>query len=229
MAPGQLSVQLTERDGTVPAGPFAAWLSAMRAAIHGSADADVPCGTCTACCRSSQFVVVEADEVVARAAIPADVLFPAPRSPTGTMLLGYDEHGHCPMLGEHGCTIYEHRPSACRTYDCRVYPAAGIPADDDKSDLAARAARWRFDHPTDDDVRQHEAVRAAARYIGAHPEALPGARPPVNATHHAVMAVEASGLFAGDVGGAEPTAGDVRVALSERMARRPRTTSRSGT
>ena len=35
--------------------------------------------------------------------------------------MGYDERGHCPMLVDGDCSIYEHRPRTCRTYDCRVF------------------------------------------------------------------------------------------------------------
>ena len=34
----------------------------MRAALRGGGDAEVPCGSCTACCTSSQFVPIGADE-----------------------------------------------------------------------------------------------------------------------------------------------------------------------
>ena len=56
---------------------------------------------------------------------PAALRFPRPGRPKGHVVLGYDEHGRCPMLGDHGCTIYEHRPRTCRTYDCRVFAATG--------------------------------------------------------------------------------------------------------
>lgn len=29
--------------------------------------------------------------------------------------------GACVYLGERGCTIYEHRPLLCRTFDCRKH------------------------------------------------------------------------------------------------------------
>src|SRR6476659_10784222 len=69
------------------AGDFSTWLSGMQAALRGDEDADVPCGTCTACCTSSQFVHIEPDEADALAHIPAALLFPAPRLPKGHVLL----------------------------------------------------------------------------------------------------------------------------------------------
>ena len=90
-----------------------------------AAGSEVPCDGCTACCTSSQFVHIGPDETDTLARIPRRLLFPAPRLPAGHVLMGYDENGHCPMLVDGACSIYEHRPRTCRTYDCRVFPAAG--------------------------------------------------------------------------------------------------------
>ena len=154
--------------GQLPAGDFASWLTAMRAALRGEADADVPCDGCTACCTSSQFVPIGPDETDTLAHIPADLLFPAPRLPKGHVLLGYDERGHCPMLVDDRCSIYEHRPSTCRAYDCRIFAATGLDVDaeaDTKADVAARVRRWAFSFPTDEDRRRHAAVQVAVRSL----------------------------------------------------------------
>jgi hypothetical protein len=140
------------------AGPFGGWLDDLGAALRGERDADVPCGGCTACCESSQFVHVEPDETDALAHIPATLLFPAPRQPKGHLLLGYDEHGRCPMLVEQRCSIYAHRPRACRTYDCRVFAAAGVDPVD-KPAVAVRVRGWRFTYPTPGDHAAQQAVR----------------------------------------------------------------------
>jgi Fe-S-cluster containining protein len=166
-------------DSELSAGPFSAWLRSIEAALVADAESDVPCGSCTACCTSSQFVHIEPDEVDTLAHIPSEVLFPAPRLPAGHLLMGYDERGHCPMLVDGACSIYEHRPRTCRTYDCRIFPAAGIEADADRPAIARQARRWRFEHPTAGDQADHEAVRAAARRVEA----------PANATEHAVLAI----------------------------------------
>ncbi|HET7720760.1 MAG TPA: YkgJ family cysteine cluster protein, partial [Acidimicrobiales bacterium] len=102
---------------TLPAGRFSTWL--VRIGV------DVPCGTCTACCTSSQFVHIGPDERDTLSRIPKALLFPAPGQPKGHVVMGYDERGHCPMFVDGACSIYEHRPRTCRTYDCRVFPAAG--------------------------------------------------------------------------------------------------------
>ena len=129
------------------AGNFSSWLSRIQLALGGERGSDVPCGSCAACCTASQFIHVGPDETDARAHIPSELLFPAPGLPNGHALLGYDEHGRCPMLVDDQCSIYEHRPRTCRTYDCRVFPAAGLEVDDDKPLIAGRARRWRFGYP----------------------------------------------------------------------------------
>src|SRR5437868_3481590 len=100
-------------DEGLAAGDFSSWVRGMLGALRGEHGSDVPCGACTACCTSSQFVHVEPDETDTLSRIPAELLFPAPRLPRGHMLMGYDERGHCPMLIEGKCSIYEHRPRTC--------------------------------------------------------------------------------------------------------------------
>ena len=173
------------------AGPFAAWLAAMQRALRGEQGSDVPCNGCTACCVSSQFVHIGADEVDTLAHIPPALLFPAPRAPRGNVLMGYDENGRCPMLGDAGCSIYEHRPRTCRTYDCRIFPATGVVLDDhSKRAIAERAGRWRFDYPAEADRSEHEAVRATATFVREHEDLLPDELVPANPTQRAVLAIE---------------------------------------
>lgn len=162
--------------------------------MRGDRGSDVPCGGCTACCTSSQFVHIAPDESDTLAHIPAALRFPAPGLPAGHVLLGYDERGHCPMLVDNRCTIYEHRPRTCRTYDCRVFPAAGVEVDDvDKSLIAQQGRRWRFSYEDASGQVRHAAVRAAATYLAEHPEVVPGGVS--SATQRAVLAVEVHGAF----------------------------------
>ncbi|HJV08323.1 MAG TPA: YkgJ family cysteine cluster protein, partial [Acidimicrobiales bacterium] len=95
--------------GTLPAGRFSTWLAQLA-----GGDVDVPCGACTACCTSSQFVHIGPDESETLARIPPALLFPAPGLPKGHVVMGYDERGHCPMFVDGGCSIYEARPRTCR-------------------------------------------------------------------------------------------------------------------
>jgi Fe-S-cluster containining protein len=149
-------------NGPLDAGEFRQWVTAARQAIAEGGEADVPCQGCTACCRSSQFVEVGPDETAALAHINPALLFPAPGRP-GFKLLGYDERGHCPMLINDQCSIYEHRPRACRTYDCRVFPAAGLEPDEPgKEALTQRIRRWRFTYADAAARREHDDVRKRA-------------------------------------------------------------------
>jgi hypothetical protein len=105
-------------------------------------------------------------------------------------VLGYDERGHCPMLVDGACSIYANRPRTCRTYDCRVFPAAGVELDDDaQAAIAERARRWRFDLSTEADRTLHAAVRAAASHVRDRDG------PATNATQRAVLAVELHEAF----------------------------------
>jgi len=161
------------------AGDFSEWVNEMRAALRGDGTTRVPCSGCTACCTSSQFVHIAPDETETLAHIPSDLLFPAPGMPRGHVVLGYDERGHCPMLIDGRCSVYEHRPRACRTYDCRVFAAAGVEAD--QPGIAHRSQEWRFNYPDPHDLALHEAIRAFAK---GH--SRPGASP----IEKAVRAVE---------------------------------------
>jgi uncharacterized protein len=177
-----------ERD--LPAGDFSSWVLEMQGAIRGERGSDVPCGGCTACCMSSQFIHIGPDEIDTLARIPAELLFRAPRLPRGHLLLGYDERGHCPMLVDNQCSIYDHRPRTCRTYDCRIFPAAGVGIDDDDNVLIARQARrWEFSFPTQADRNRHDAVRAVATFLHEH-SVLPDGVVPANTTQLAVLAIE---------------------------------------
>lgn len=181
----------------LPAGNFSEWLHAMRAALLGTGGMDVACGDCVGCCTSSYYIKVRAHETDAQAAIREHgATLEAAPGDRGDLYMGFDERGHCPMYSENGCSIYARRPDTCRTYDCRVFTAAGIPAgDDDKSVINARVARWRFEYPTDTDRDEQRAVRAAAAYLRQHPVRFPGGRIPSRPSEIAVLAVKAYTVF----------------------------------
>lgn len=206
-----------EDDGLIAAGAFSPWLREVQVAIRDRGEARVPCGTCTACCTSSQFVHIGPDETATLSRIPRALRFPAPGLPRGHVLLGYDERGHCPMLVDGACSIYDHRPRTCRTYDCRVFPAAGVEVDDDaKRAIADRARRWRFEHPTARDRVEHEAVRAAARFLRDDPTLRAEGLVPRVSTQLAVLAIEVHEAFLpadadGETPGPDPDPGVVRA------------------
>jgi Fe-S-cluster containining protein len=168
-------------EGDLRAGEFGEWLAGMRATIGGERDAEVPCDGCTACCTAAQFVHISPDETATLARIPRRLLFPAPLMPEGHVVLPHDARGHCPMLVDGRCSIYEDRPRTCRTYDCRVFAATGIEPDDGL--IAERAARWRFTYASEADRVEHEEMRTTAVAIRERTDG-------VNATERAVRALE---------------------------------------
>jgi uncharacterized protein len=184
-----------EDDGDLDAGDFSAWLGSVLGAIRDREPSAVPCAGCTACCTSSQFVHIEPDEVDVLAHIPAALLFPAPGRPHGHVLLGFDERGHCPMLVEGGCSIYEHRPRTCRSYDCRVFAASGIEPGEAQVAIARRARRWRFRAPDADARAELAAVESAGRTLDERRTGLGPTPVPADPTQLAVLAVDVSGVF----------------------------------
>jgi Fe-S-cluster containining protein len=155
-------------DAPLDAGDLREWLGELAAALRGEGETDVPCAGCTACCEASQFVHIAPDEVDALAHIPSALLFPAPGAPDGHLVMGYDEHGRCPMLIDGGCSIYEHRPRTCRTYDCRVFAATGVePSGASQAAVAARARRWRFAVRDERDEASLRAMHAEATRLRA--------------------------------------------------------------
>jgi Fe-S-cluster containining protein len=198
----------SDESEALAAGDFSAWLTEVRDALRGAHDADVPCNGCTACCTSSQFIPIAPNETDTIAHIPKALLFPAPRMP-GHYVLGYDERGHCPMLVDDVCTIYDHRPRTCRTYDCRVLAAAEVTLDDEtKTAIAERVARWRFSHPTAEDERQQQAVRDAAAFLG---DVIPS-----DPTQRAVYAIELYEEFMDGSTPADPDAVRLRISSASR-------------
>lgn len=186
---------MTHRDPTpdtqLDAGDFASWLVEIRGAIRGDNPSDVPCGSCTACCTASQFIHIAPDETDALTHIPSALLFPAPRLPRGHVLMGYNERGQCPMLIDNRCSVYEHRPRTCRTYDCRVFAATGLEPDDDEKILIAHQARhWRFTFATQSDHDAYDALCATANHVRLNPSELPQGISPSNTTQIAIHAIE---------------------------------------
>jgi Fe-S-cluster containining protein len=180
------------------AGDFSEWLRGLRAALAQGGDAVVPCGDCRACCTSSYFIHVGPDERDTLEHLPAELLFEAPGAPTGHRVMGYDRRGHCPMFAEGECSVYAHRPRTCRTYDCRVFAATGI--EPDRPAIAARARRWVFGYPSEQDRADRDAARDAAAFLGEHGECFSGGRVPDAPSVVAVAAVEVCDLFVGLAG-----------------------------
>jgi uncharacterized protein len=170
--------------GARAAGEFGAWLGGFRASLGTGADAEVPCDGCTACCRSGKLIPVEPDETDALAHIPSDRLLPMPGE-GGRLVLRHDTDGTCSQLVDGRCTVYAHRPRACRAYDCRIFLAAGVRPDSPL--IAERAGQWQFTYASDAAHERHDAVRMAAVVLG-----FPGGlSAPASPTQHALDAINA--------------------------------------
>jgi Fe-S-cluster containining protein len=167
----------------------------MRRALAGDGGMDVACGDCVGCCTSSYYIKVRSKESRALAAIDPRHFDPEP-TPAGDRLMGFDANGHCHLFANGGCSIYADRPDTCRTYDCRVFAAAGMPAGgDDKTVINERVARWRFEYPSEIDRQEQGAVRAAANYLRQHPVRFPNGRVPSRPSDIAVLAVKTYRVF----------------------------------
>lgn len=179
---------------------FAVWLKNLDSALGGRSDSAVPCGDCTACCTSSQFIYIGPEETSTLECIPRGLLFRAPGRKG--YVLGYNEKGACPMFVENRCSIYAHRPRTCRTYDCRIFRAAGIPPDADKPAIASAAARFEFNISSEADKLEQDTVRAAAKFLREHSEVFAGSPPPP--TQLAVLAVRLRSSFLSPPGSPDP-------------------------
>ena len=160
------------KQTSLDAGRFSTWLRNIRKVLaFESYGMNVPCGECHACCKSSYFVHIKPEETRTLCRIPKELLFPATLLPIGHMVLGYNEHGCCPMFVGDKCSIYRFRPVTCRSFDCRVLAASGITAKDNNL-IAQHARRWKFSCPTKRDRNLLSAVQAAAMFLQRYPECL---------------------------------------------------------
>jgi hypothetical protein len=178
------------------AGVFTSWLRRMLYSLATDSDTHTPCGDCTGCCRSSNFIHIHPDEKAALRAIPKTLTFPAPGAPKGTRLLGYDAEGRCPLLSDLGCTIYDARPRTCRIYDCRAFAAAGlIPGTATDHPVGRKVGTWRFSYPTSHDKKCHQAVVAAARFLEEKADLFPGRKPPADPAQRTILALKVHRVF----------------------------------
>jgi Fe-S-cluster containining protein len=187
----------TPRENELPAGRFSDWLRAMRAALKGNSAMDVACGACVGCCTSSYFIKIRAHETRALAAIEPRHLHAGPGA-GDQLLMGHAANGHCHMFAGGGCSIYPDRPETCRTYDCRVFTAAGIPAGEGKTMINERVAAWRFEYRDDADREAHRAVQAAAAFLRQHVVRFPNGHVPSRPSEIAVLAVKTYPVFLGE-------------------------------
>ncbi len=193
----RIAVKKLPEPADAPAGEFSQWLHHTRHAQQArDVGANVPCNACNACCRSSMFIHIRADETRSLKRIPKQLLFPVPGLPTGHRLMGYDEKGRCPMLVDDRCAIYEDRPQTCRDYDCRIFAATGITLDENvQAGISAQVKAWRFTYAGEENRLEHEAVRAAAIFLKQNATLFPPQRLPLNPVQLALTALKVYRIF----------------------------------
>ncbi len=182
---------------TLPAGDFSAWLHSAEALLRsGNGGADVPCGACRGCCRSSMFIHIKPEETQTLRRIPRVLLFPAPGQPKGHVLMGYNDKGHCPMLIDNQCSIYENRPQTCRNYDCRIFTATGISVDQQtQPEITQRVQEWAFNFESEGSREEDRILKEAAAFLEKNRELFSPGSIPSNPVQLAVLAVRIYGLF----------------------------------
>jgi Fe-S-cluster containining protein len=197
------------------AGDFASWLRGARGSLRTGSAADVPCGACSGCCGSSYFIHIGPDEAATLSRIPAELLFEAPGQPKGVLVMGYNEHGCCPMLIDSRCSIYEHRPRTCRVYDCRVFSATGISPP--QRPIADQTQRWVFEFPTETDREEYALVRACGAFVRDKADCFPSGTLPSNEAQLAVFAIKsyrAFGVLGSGTGREGDAPGDNETAMA---------------
>lgn len=148
------------------------------------------------------FIHIEPKEKAVQR-IPRPLLFAAPGRPKGHLVMGYNENGHCPMLVDHKCSVYEARPGTCRRYDCRVFAATGIGVDPALPEIAARSEAWEFTYATAQSRYEQELVLAAAAFLMDKYDQFPQGSLPSHPAPLAALALSVYRLFAEDKPDAE--------------------------
>lgn len=92
---------------------------------------DVPCGSCTMCCEKlTPFLT---PEEVASGRYPLSLIQPSADQQSAIPEIGpivslyRNPSGGCGMFVDGRCSIYEHRPTSCRQFDCRKGHHPSIP------------------------------------------------------------------------------------------------------
>lgn len=92
---------------------------------------DVPCGTCTLCCE--RLTPNLTPEEISSGLYPLSLTQPSAEQLAENPKLGpivtlhRHRNGGCAMFVDGACTIYAHRPRACRQFDCRQNHHPRIP------------------------------------------------------------------------------------------------------
>jgi hypothetical protein len=121
-------------DTRKPLGSPTTWLRKFEQGIQ-SGEVRVPCGECRACCKSPSLHVELQPREAERFKDVA--VYEAGRG----WLLAKRDDGACVHFVGGRCAVYEHRPLACRTYDCRLQALVGAPGLD--TVMGEALAQWQ--------------------------------------------------------------------------------------
>lgn len=113
----------------------------------------VACGSCKACCYHPNVEIIANDDI---SRLDTEI------RDDGVRYLKRKPDGSCVHLGPSGCEVYEHRPAACRQFDCRLYSALGIGIqfNADRGDVK-QAPTWLFRQDTVKDFLWKTAAELA--------------------------------------------------------------------
>ena len=121
----------------------------------------VPCGSCTACCRAYNVYLADDDT---GEGLDFEVR-------NGRRILRQHPDGSCIHLVDSKCTVYTHRPSPCRMFDCREMAVSGVAP---KNIIGDAVVRWNIFPITFEDHTVRANLTSLARYLtdkGLTPEA----------------------------------------------------------
>ena len=142
------------------------------------------------------FIHIKPEETQTIERIPRALLFPAPGLPEGHVLMGYSDKGHCPMLVDNECSIYEYRPQTCRDYDCRIFAATGVPVDPlTQAEIADRVKAWVFDYESDESRQEHRIVKEAAAFLQKNRDLFPQGSLPSYPVQLAALTIRVYRIF----------------------------------
>jgi len=142
------------------------------------------------------FIHIKPEETQAIQRTPRALLFPAPGLPKGHVLMGYSDKGHCPMLVDDECSIYEHRPQTCRDYDCRIFAATGVSVDEQtQAEIAHRVKAWEFHYESEASREEHRIVKQAAAFLQENRDLFPQGSLPGYPVQLAAFAVRIYRIF----------------------------------
>lgn len=122
-----LNLSTGKTDTARPAGDPLRWLrqfgaNAVAITRGEPVQNTVPCAGCTECCYHKGVDVhpeAEPPDRLAHLALEW-------KADQQSSFLQKREDGACIHLGPTGCTVYDHRPNACRHYDCHVHALTGV-------------------------------------------------------------------------------------------------------